>query len=157
MGNSAYNAVMIQCLWLYGPTQDVDGKETRYEVSKLDWENAIALVEQRILNYCTIKTIPKSHYYTWALITVDFINYWVETAINPTTDDGEDGGSISGSISDIKVGDVNVKIGAKEVDTTNGLEMRKRMSIMAHSPNLDRFLLNYKDDLMQIRRMKWGV
>lgn len=101
-------------------------------------------VEQTILNYCQIPSVPTQLNYVWANMTVDLILYYIE--MNNTPEDPLDGLDVS-DLSSIKVGDTSVYVGDKYRSS-----LRSR-TLQSHNANLDEVVMNYTKQLNQFRRI----
>ena len=101
-------------------------------------------VEQSILNYCQIPSVPPQLNFVWANMTVDLILFNIE--MNNTQKDPMDGLDVS-DLSSIKVGDTSVFIGDKYRSN-----LRSRI-LQSHNANLDEILMNYTKQLNQFRRI----
>lgn len=101
-------------------------------------------VEQTILNYCQIPSVPTQLNYVWANMTVDLILYYIE--MNNTPEDPLDGLDVS-DLSSIKVGDTSVYVGDKYRSS-----LRSR-TLQSHNANLDELVMAYTKQLNQFRRI----
>lgn len=101
-------------------------------------------VEQTILNYCQIPSVPTQLNYVWANMTVDLILYYIE--MNNTPEDPLDGLDVS-DLSSIKVGDTSVYVGDKYRSS-----LRSR-TLQSHNANLDELVMDYTKQLNQFRRI----
>lgn len=101
-------------------------------------------VEQTILNYCQIPSVPAQLNYVWANMTVDLILYYIE--MNNTPEDPLDGLDVS-DLSSIKVGDTSVYVGDKYRSS-----LRSR-TLQSHNANLDELVMAYTKQLNQFRRI----
>lgn len=101
-------------------------------------------VEQSILNYCRIPSVPSQLRYVWANMSVDLILYAIE--MNNIPEDPLDSLDVS-DLSSVKVGDTSVYIGDKYRSN-----QRSRI-LQSHNANLDEIVMNYTKQLNQFRRI----
>lgn len=117
-------------------------------ISDEDISNGIDEVEQYVLNYCCIPQVPFALRFVLANMTVDLLNYqyYKLNADEPKSDSDSDVIGI-GDISNIQVGDTQVKLGNWSVadNKTNALK--------SHQANLDDVLFDYNTQLNQFRRI----
>ena len=115
-------------------------------ISSSKREMAIEEVEQAIKNYCNINSVPDALKFTWANMAVDLIRYQYAS----TNKDSGDLGSIDiGSVSSLKIGDTDIKLGGSN-DTT-----AQSIAIKSHKVNVDDIVMNYRQQLVAFRRMVW--
>ena len=115
-------------------------------INSLDIEMGIEEVEQYILNYCMISDVPFALRFVMANMVVDLLNY--QFYKKDSSSNNNDGGVIGiGDITDIKVGDTQVKLGSSNVADN------RTIALKSHVPNLDEVLFNYNEQLNQFRRI----
>lgn len=103
------------------------------EMSDEDITLAAEEVEQVIVNYCNIKSVPDALRFTWANMAVDILK-----SLN-----AQDGGeAVAGGPSSINMGDTSLSF------STSG-------STTGHVVDLDKLIFNYKEQLQKFRRIKW--
>ena len=124
--------------------------ESKVDKTKIDNDTivlGIDEVEQYIKNYCNIHSVPFALRYVMANMVVDLLNYQYYK-LHPETADTTNPSSLSlGDISDIKVGDTQVKLGSW------GSTDERSTALKAHTPQLDEVLFNYNAQLNQFRRL----
>lgn len=124
--------------------------ESKVDMTKIDGETivfGVDEVEQYIKNYCNISSVPFALRYVMANMVVDLLNYQYYK-LHPETADTTNPSSLSlGDISDIKVGDTQVKLGSW------GSTDERSTALKAHTPQLDEVLFNYNAQLNQFRRL----
>lgn len=113
-------------------------------ITELDIQLAIDEVQMVIKNYCSIDEVPEGLKYTWANMAADLVLY--QYASNNSSDD---------VLSDIDVGDIsNLKIGDTQI-ALQGNNSERGKILKSHRPNLDRIVMNNKEQLNKFRRMVW--
>lgn len=124
--------------------------QTKVDSTKIGLEEiqyGIEEVEQYIKNYCNLYDVPFALRYVMANMVVDLLNYQYYK-LHPETADTTNPSSLSlGDISDIKVGDTQVKLGSW------GSTDERSTALKAHTPQLDEVLFNYNAQLNQFRRL----
>lgn len=116
------------------------------KVDELTCQIAIEEVEQAIKNYCNIDKVPGELKFIAANMAVDLVRY--ERAI--IGEDTEELDEISLSdVTAIKIGDTNISLGK---GAESSVVDRAKDS---HKPDLDKIVLNYKEQLNGFRRMVW--
>lgn len=117
------------------------------ELSDEDIEMAIEEVEQYILNYCRISEVPKALRFVMANMVVDLLSYQYYKE-NPTAGAGTgDSGFIGiGDISNIQVGDTQIKMGSWNMADS------RTAALKSHVANLDEIMFDYNKQLNQFRR-----
>lgn len=101
-------------------------------------------VEQKILNYCNINTIPNALLYIWAEITEDLVRY-LDTVKKNSTAEGLDQFKMT-DVSKIKVGDTDIALGGSDSASSN---IAKAHTLAV----IDNFIYNYRLHLHRFRRM----
>lgn len=125
--------------------------KSKLDTTKIDDDSitfGIDEVEQYIKNYCNIPSVPFALRYVMANMVVDLLNYQYYKLHPEETADTNSSSSLSiGDISDIKVGDTQVKLGSWSSTDMRGTALK------AHTPQLDEVLFNYNAQLNQFRRL----
>jgi hypothetical protein len=104
---------------------------------------AVDEVEQCILNYCNIRTVPKELNFMWVNMCVDLIKYNIESQRDTS------GEEVSmDNVSSLKIGDTQVSLGE------GGSGSARATTLKSHRPNLDQFLMNYRQQLKSFRRLR---
>ena len=118
------------------------------EIEDSDIEIGIEEVEQYVLNYCNIYKVPFALRYVLANMVIDLLNYQYYTK-NPETGTGSgEGGFLGvGDISNIQIGDTQIKLGSWSASDGRSTALK------SHIPNLDEVLFNYNAQLNQFRRL----
>lgn len=119
-------------------------------ISDEDIHIGIEEVEQYILNYCYISTVPYALRFVMANMVVDLLNYQFYKK-NPEGSDGNGNGASGvigiADISNIQVGDTQIKLGSWSVTDS------RTQALKSHVANLDEVLFNYNAQLNQFRRI----
>ncbi len=115
-------------------------------ITEPDIQLAVDEVEEVIKNYCSIDEVPEGLKYTWANMSVDLVKYTCQS--NKSGDDVLEGLDAS-DVSSLKIGDTN--IGLQGGSSSN----ERNKALRSHQPNLDRIIMNHKEQLNRFRRMVW--
>lgn len=116
------------------------------EIEDIDIEFGIDEVEQYILNYCNLSVVPHELRYVIANMVVDLLNYQFYKK-NPSGAGGANGMIGIADVSNIQIGDTQIKLGGWSV-TDN-----RTQALKSHVANLDEVLFNYNAQLNQFRRI----
>ena len=103
------------------------------EMSEDDIKLAVEEVQQVILNFCNISTVPEALRFTWANMAVDILK-----SLNAE----DTGGAVSGGPASISMGDTS-------------LSFSTGSSTTGHVVDLDNLINNYAAQLKKFRRIKW--
>ena len=127
----------------------LDIKLKGIDVDPVELKMLIEEVKESILNFTNRSEVPKPLNFVWANMVVDYINY-LQMSRKPD-DEGSESGVEGlqvklGKVTKIKIGDTDFSL-SDDSSTTFGV------SDGSHSVNLDEIVLNYKDQLMQYRRI----
>ena len=119
-------------------------------ISDEDISLGIEEVDQYILNYCNISKVPFELRFVMANMVVDLLNYQFYKKNPSGSSDGEGGadGVIGiADVSNIQVGDTQIKLGSWSVTDS------RTQALKSHVANLDEVLFNYNAQLNQFRRI----
>lgn len=118
-------------------------------INDIDIEMSIEEVEQYVLNYCMISSVPYALRFVMANMVVDLLNYqyYKKTKSDTPSGSGDTGVVGIGNISNIKIGDTEVKLGSWNIADN------RTMALKSHTPNLDVVLFNYNEQLNRFRRI----
>jgi hypothetical protein len=122
----------------------VKAKIKNEAITELDIQLAISEVEEVIKNYCNIDTIPEALKFTWANMSVDLVRYQYESNISA---DDVLAGIDASDVSNLKIGDTQIAL--------QGNNSERGKTLKSHRPNLDRIVMNNKEQLNRFRRMVW--
>ena len=103
-------------------------------------------VDQYILNYCNISKVPFELRFVMANMVVDLLNYQFYKK-NPSGASGTSGIIGIADVSNIQVGDTQIKLGGWSVTDS------RTQALKSHVANLDEVLFNYNAQLNQFRRI----
>lgn len=119
------------------------------EVDPIELTMLIEEVKESILNFTNRSEVPKPLNFVWANMVVDYINY-LQMARKPEDEDSDTGAEglqvKLGKVTKIKIGDTDFSL-SDDSSATFGV------SASSHAVNLDEIVLNYKDQLIQYRRI----
>lgn len=120
-----------------------------HTISDEDIHLGIEEVEQYILNYCDISSVPYALRFVMANMVVDLLNYQFYKKETDNPSGGEGSGGVLGiaDISNIQVGDTQIKLGSWSVTDS------RTQALKSHVANLDEVLFNYNAQLNQFRRI----
>ena len=120
-------------------------------IPTIDIQMAIDEVEQVILNYCNLKTIPDALNYTWANMAVELLQY--QTEVKAKQEEGssllENADVELSEIKSITQGDTQIILG-----NTSSINNRAK-ALNSHAANLDTLVFNHKQQLQKFRRLVW--
>lgn len=127
----------------------LDIKLKGIDVDPVELKMLIEEVKESILNFTNRSEVPKPLNFVWANMVVDYINY-LQMSRKPD-DEGSESGVEGlqvklGKVTKIKIGDTDFSL-SDDSSTTFGV------SDGSHYVNLDEIVLNYKDQLIQYRRI----
>lgn len=127
----------------------LDIKLKGIDVDPVELKMLIEEVKESILNFTNRSEVPKPLNFVWANMVVDYINY-LQMSRKPNgegSESGVEGLQVKlGKVTKIKIGDTDFSL-SDDSSTTFGV------SDGSHSVNLDEIVLNYKDQLIQYRRI----
>lgn len=106
---------------------------------ELPYQLAVEEVEQAIKNYCNIDKIPEELKFVVANMAVDLVRY------EQAAKDGLEEISLT-DVSSIKIGDTSINLGKSS--TSDSVHNRR-------IANVNKVVLNYKEQLHRFRRMVW--
>ena len=117
-------------------------------------QSIIEEAEYKIRNFCNIKKIPYSLKFVWTNIVFDYFMH-LDTLKDIRTQskgsaDGVDIKNMMGNIRSIKEGDTMIESFDRE-----DVEDYQKKYLNARNLNLDDFVLNYKVDLYDFRKLRW--
>ena len=117
-------------------------------------QSIIEEAEYKIRNFCNIKKIPYSLKFVWTNIVFDYFMH-LDTLKDIRTQskgsaDGVDIKNMMGNIRSIKEGDTMI-----ESFDRKDVEDYQKKYLNARNLNLDDFVLNYKVDLYDFRKLRW--
>lgn len=117
-------------------------------------QSIIEEAEYKIRNFCNIKKIPYSLKFVWTNIVFDYFMH-LDTLKDIRTQskgsaDGVDIKNMMGNIRTIKEGDTMIESFDRE-----DVEDYQKKYLNARNLNLDDFVLNYKVDLYDFRKLRW--
>ena len=116
------------------------------KIEDFEIELGIDEVEQYILNYCNISVVPFALRFVWANMVVDLLNYQFYKK-NPEDTSSNNGIIGIADVSNIQIGDTQVKLGSWSVTDS------RTQALKSHVANLDEILFNYNAQLNQFRRI----
>lgn len=106
-------------------------------------------VTYAIMNYINRPYVPCGLKYVVTSIMIDALHYYEQLAVD-TTDPDYEPEIDAGAVTEVKVGDTNVKLGATTATGSDTTTARGR-ALNSHIPNLDSFLFDYFSQLNQYR------
>lgn len=115
-------------------------------------------VEQYILNYCNISTIPAALKYVWINLTVDYLRYiaiLLQQQKSPETSEvsGGETDDLISKLGSIKMGDTS--IGFTDKSSSSATDVIAKTKFTTLETVLGEYLMNYSDSLNKFRRVVW--
>lgn len=139
---------ILKLVKLRAPYLDFDSTDTWFTDEFV--LEIIQEVEQAMLNYLGLCSIPYELRYVWADIVVDALKYYNQLFKDNSGDTSVEPNIPVEAISIIRVGDTQISLGGQ------GGTSESSSNRNAHKPDLDGFLMNYTAQMNNFKRVKWG-
>lgn len=104
---------------------------------------------QSIMNYCNINFVPCELKFTVVSILIDVMDYYINL-LKRDSDNPEDLEIDASAVSEVKIGDTQIKLGAATSTGTDTVTSAGR-ALNSHIPSLDSFVMNYTLQLNPFR------
>ncbi len=118
-----------------------------FNIASNDILGYVQEVEQFIINYCCVPSVPEALIYTVANMSIDLLSFYELRKQDASA--GSDGSSdldLVGDVSSIAIGDTKISVG--DVGGTIATNVRN-----SHKANLDEIVMNYQNQLNLFRRI----
>lgn len=149
--------IVLDRMTMMGLNQPAPARSRRKKVAEnTPVDSLLKEVHQAICNYCNIDTCPEDLKYVWANMTIDYWRYILATNAQNTPSEGGagqveiDSGKVR--ITSLKEGDTTVQVTA-----ASKLSSSEAVAAAGHDMSgvLDKFVLNYQDQLNRFRKVVW--